>query len=228
MKKIGVCLLFLAGMQIVQAQNEDYSDYPLFMESFWKKDNLNAKMVTSQLLATKSGKQLITAYEKGLAAINDYNNGKVKQPDYAQKEQYEEAVKTLKIFLADEGLAYTNEETQLLMEYYSQLLVFANSWKRESVHEIENDFTYGKMQFDRCAFDTKLEFSSNGSFEGTKCYTYNNECECDDFSGRWHLTGARLYLEFDNGQEDFYLIWFMDDKLYLADEYFDYLQEFSR
>ena len=228
MKRLFLCLICILSTHFVQAQNEDYSDYPLFMKEFWKKDNLNTKMVTSQLLATKSGKQLITAYERGLTAINDFNNGKVQQPDYAKKEQYEEAVKTLKSFLADEGLAYKNEETELLMDYYSQLLIFANRWNRESVHKIEHDFTYGKMQFDRCSLDTYLEFLANGTFEGTKCYTYNNDCECDDFSGRWRLSGARLYLDFGNGQEDFYLIWFMDDKLYLADEYFDFLQEFSR
>src|SRR5690606_18449217 len=141
-----------------QAQNEDYSDYPLFMKEFWKQDNLNTKMVTSQLLATKSGKQLITDYERGLTAIKEYNNGVVNQPDYAKKEQYEAAVKKLKDFLEEDGLSYNNEETELLVDYYTQLLVFADSWKRESVYEIENDYTYGKQQFDRCSFDTKLDF----------------------------------------------------------------------
>ncbi len=230
-----ICLLTLAGTQSLQAQSEDHTSHSLFMEGFWQNENLNTIMLTNQLLATKSGKRLIEDFEKGLKAVRDYNAGRISDQDYASSQEYKyiQAKRELGK-ISDELLESENEETRPLMDYYSELLVMdgwnANSWKEESVKLIEDDGTLWEDLTDSCNLKTKVSFSKDGSFIETYCsYDYDDDCDCETYSGKWHLSGTKLYLEFENeDDEGFLYIWFMNNKLYIMDEYMEQLIIFSR
>ncbi|GEM_PF-1742210 len=235
-----VCLLTFAGTQNAQAQTEEYSYYPRFMENFWKNENIYAKMITNQFLAIKSGKELIDDIEKGEQAVEDYNTGRSSDREYALALQYirDKARERLSQFLDDKILKYENEETRPLMDYYSELLVMdgwnANSWKLEFSVEIDDDFhESGDDLMNDCRINTKINFSKDGSFISTMCsyanQSYDEDCDCETDSGKWHLSGTKLYLEFENeDDEGFLYIWFMNNKLYIMDEYMEQLIIFSR
>lgn len=222
------CLLTLAGMQTIQTQPEDYSYHPVFMENFWGHENLYTQMKTNQLLATQSGKSLITAYEKKGETTHNTDE---KQP-YNDVQAYEKLSQLIK----NKNLEQENKETRILMSTYARILVMsgrnAESWKMELKIKNDKDYDeYGQNIMEECERKSGFAFYKDHFFISQDCYGNEaNNCHCKTITGKWRLSGALLELSSDHHPKDKTIlhIWFRKGKLYAMDENFDQTFRFSR
>jgi len=211
-----ICLLAFAGTQSAQAQTFEYSDYPRFMRNYWKQEYILTKMITNQLLETKTGKVLIEAYEKGDRAVADYNAGKSSNRQYTLDQQYNrnEAYKSIKMIAKDEIMYNENGETQPLMETYSKWLTKLgsdyNSWEIEATVKYDDHYneTVTKVTtLEDCKSIPAIEFDTDGTF-------IMEDCDGDSELGQWSLSGAKLILKYDKYEDEFYIS-FINGKLYI-------------
>lgn len=212
-----ICLLALAGTQSAQAQTFEYSDYPRFMKNYWKQEYIFTKMLTNQLLETKTGKVLIEAYEKGDKTVSDYNAGRITDRQYTLDQQYNrnQARKAIQMIAKNEIMYTENGETQPLMETYSKWLAKLgsdyNSWEIEATVKYDDHYNETITKFtvsEDCEIIPTIAFYENGGF---------TVIDCDGIgeSGQWSLSGAKLILKYDEYDYDEYSLSFINGKLYI-------------